>query len=165
MRSAFFDPLTRQPENIELEQTTLLQFSVVSDCQVLAEPAEKDCCIITFIPVRDPTCFFATFHIGKEQFTLYCGMILNPSLNRRGNFIHTGGHMLHKSSFNRTPFFLISPPNICPWNSFVGNLLSVELGGQGLDHMAYTVASWGKRRRSSLAGCAFWRTTDRTPMS
>ena len=44
MRSAFFDPLTRQPENIELEQTTLLQFRLFSDCQVLAVPAEKDCC-------------------------------------------------------------------------------------------------------------------------
>ena len=44
MRSAFFDPLTRKPDNIELEQTTLLQFRLFSDCQVLAEPAEKDCC-------------------------------------------------------------------------------------------------------------------------
>ena len=40
MRSAFFDPLTRQPENIELEQTTLLQFRLFSDCQVLAYGAE-----------------------------------------------------------------------------------------------------------------------------
>ena len=81
-------------------------------------------------------------------------MILNPSPNRRGNLIHTSDQ---KSLFYLTPFVLIFSPNICPWNSFVGNLLSVELGGQGLDHMAYTVASWGKRRRSSLACCAFWR--------
>ena len=26
--------------------------------------------------------FFATFHIGKERFTLYGGMILNPSPSR-----------------------------------------------------------------------------------
>ena len=152
MRSAFFDPLTRQPDNIELEQTTLLQFSVVSDCQVLAEPAEKDCCKSP--PFQFEIQHFATFHNGKERFTLYGGMILNPSPNRRGNLIHTSGQ---KSLFYLTPFVLIFSPNICPWNSFVGNLLSVELGGQGLDHMAYTVASWGKRRRSSLACCAFWR--------
>ena len=31
--------------------------------------------------------FFATLHIGKERFTLYCGRILNPSSSRRGHLM------------------------------------------------------------------------------
>ena len=56
--------------------------------------------------------FFATFHIGKERFTLYCGRILNPSSSRRGHLMilpHKGPQASQISILPQQIFILPHP--------------------------------------------------------